>query len=1034
MLARIVDFSLRFRGLIASLAVITTVYGLFRLSRAGLDIFPEFSPKSVIVQTEAPGMSTEQVEILVTQPIENALAGLIGLDHVRSESIQGLSVVTAIFKDDTNLILDRQFVAERLTDVRRVLPPTAATPVVVPLASSSATVRTIGLQSDTVDLMTLRDLVDATIVPNLLSIPGVADVNVFGGDIRSLQIRLKPEALRRFNISVNEIVEATRDAAAPGAALGALENTNQTLSLQVVGQPQSVAALGQLVVKRSGEATVTLADVASIAIAPAPAIGAAQIMGKPAIVMMIIGQFGANTLTVSKLLQDSLAEFERNLAPKGITLYSSLFVPANYIETSLHNISEHIVVGGAFVLVILILFLFDARAAFVSAVAIPLSLLGAVFVLLEAGVNLNIMVLGGLAIALGEVVDDAIIDTENIYRRLRENQGAAAPRALTAVIFGASLEVRGSVVYASFIVALVFVPLLTLSGVAGRLFAPLGVSYILAILASLGVALTVTPALCCLLLGGRRIRRHDPPLIRLLKPVYARGLRLIGRHPGLAIVTSLSACAAAIAILPTLGSQFLPPLREGHYIVHTTGLPGTSLAESIRLGSRVTAEILQTPGVKSVSQWAGRAEHGADTYGSHYSEYEVALAPMSGGAQQAVLDHLRAVFSAFPGLLFETNTFLTERVDETISGYTAPVVVNIYGRDLTALDDMARQIAAIMQETKGATEVQTRSAVSVPLAQVQLDMTRLARWGVRPQDVVTVLEATYAGVTVGNVIEENRVMKVLVIANPQARDELAEIGDLPIRTMDGGLVPLRSLASIEQVAGHYNILHRAGQRLQAVTCNVHGRDLVSFMDELKRRIHAQVSFASDMHVEFTGSSVEQQQAREDLILDSLLAGIGVVVLIYLALGNLRHVVVILLNLPFSLAGGVVAVLVAGDTLSIGSVVGFVTLFGITVRNSIMLVSHYQHLVRVEGLPWNLDTVVKGAQERLPSIAMTALVTALAMLPIATNSDNAGREIMGPMASIIIGGLFSSAILNLMIMPAMMLRFGRFAVGEAGRGA
>ncbi|MBI4695478.1 MAG: efflux RND transporter permease subunit [Gammaproteobacteria bacterium] len=1030
MLAGIVESSIRFRGVVALLALALTAYGVLRASRAGLDIFPEFSPKAVIVQTEAAGMAPEQIEQLVTRPIEAALTGLIGLDHLRSESIEGLSVVTAEFRDDTDILRNRQLVAERLADVRRELPGNAGIPMAVPLASSSATVRTIGLSSGRADLMTLRDLVDTSLVPALLAVPGVADVNVFGGGVRTLRIAIDPQALRRADLSVAELVDAVLGAANPGAALGFVENSNQRLSIALSGTPQTADALAAIVLKQGPAGRLRLGDLATVRMAAEPAIGGAQIMGKAGIVMMVIGQYGANTLTVSNALKDVLDGFERRLSRERITLYPALFVPANYIEASLHNIAEHLTIGGGFVLLVLALFLFDVRAAFVSAVAIPLSLLGALLVLLEAGMNVNIMVLGGLAIALGEVVDDAIIDTENIYRRLRENRQSAAPRPAAEVVLRASLEVRGSVVYASFIVALVFVPLLTIPGVAGRLFAPLGMTYILAIAASLGVALTVTPALCCLLLAHAGLRADDPPLTRWVKPGYRIVLGLVARRPWPTLVATLAVCAATLALLPRQAEQFLPPLREGHYIVHTTGLPGTSLTETLRLGSRLTEEIARLPGVTTVSQWAGRAARGADTYGTHYSEYEVNLEPMSGREQQRVADDICALAAGFPGMTLEVNTFLTERVDETISGYTAPVVVNVYGQDLVALDEKARQIAAIMRSVPGAAGVQVRSSADVPLAQVELDPERLAIHGVKPQEVTATLATAYDGAEAGKVFVNNRLARVVVMLDDAARQDAGAMLDLPVRTGDGRLVPLAAVADVEQIGGRYNVLHRAGQRLQAVTGTVTGGDLRRFVKELARRIEAEVDVPGDMRLEYTGASVEQARAREDLIVHAALAGIGVLALVSLAVGSARHVLLILVNLPFSLAGGVLAVVATGATLSIGSVVGFVTLFGITVRNSIMLVSHYRHLVVEAGLPWNLETALRGAEERLPSIAMTALVTALAMLPIATNSDNAGREIMGPMATIIIGGLVSSAILNLLVMPSIMLRFGRFGAPRA----
>ncbi len=1030
MLAALVNFSIRFRGVVLMLALVLMGYGIYKIAHAGLDIFPEFSPKLVTIQTEAPGLSSEQVEILVTQPIEQALAGILGVEYVRSESIQGLSIITVIFEEHTDVYRNRQLVSERLSGVIKDLPPGVEAPVPLPLASSSATVLTIGMTSDEYSLMEMRDLVDWTFVPSILSVDGVADVNVFGGDIRQLQIQLKPEKMNQYGISMQQVTDAARQSTGIHGA-GFVENESQRITLRVEGQPTNAEELGSVVLQRRQGHNILLDDVAEIEMAPAPPIGAASIMGEPGIVMMIIGQFGANTLTVSRDVENKLDEFKPIFAERGIDLYPDLFRPANYIEDSLKNITSHLFVGGLFVIIVLMLFLFNVRTAMISALAIPLSLLSAAIVLLEFGINLNIMVLGGLAIVLGEVVDDAIIDTENIFRRLRENRALQNPRSAREVVFDASMEVRGSVVYASFIVALVFVPLLTLGGVAGRLFSPLGFSYILAILMSLLVALTVTPALCYLLLVRSRLSEKDPPLIAWIKPAYAATLRFLGKAPAIAIIASLLFCAVGLAVLPRLGGQFLPELREGHYIVHTTLLPGTSLSESIRVGDRLTEKFLDIPGVRSVSQWAGRAERGADTYGSHYSEFEVDLERgLAGSEQQAVLDQLRDILSNFPGLLYEANTFLIERVDETISGYSSPVVINIYGNDLEYLDRKAAEIASLIQGVDGATDVQVRSPPGTPMLDIEMELDNLAFWGLQPVDVMSAVQTAYEGNVVSRISQGSRLYDVAVVLDEQQRRDIHEIGDLPLRNSDGELIPLKRIANINQTDGRYNILHQGGQRMQTVTANAENRDIVGFMDEIRARIQEEISFKADTVPEYTGAVIEQAQAREDLVLHSSIIGIIVLLLIFIAIGSLRHMLLMLINVPFSLVGGVIAALLTGGTLSVGSLVGFVTLFGITVRNSIMLVSHYDHLVIEEGLGWNIETAIRGAQERLPSILMTALVTALAMLPIAVDSDNPGREIMGPMAAIIIGGLASSTVLNLLILPVVMLHFGRFGQKES----
>jgi len=1024
MLATLIRFSIRYSGVVVALAVLLMAYGAYRFMSAGLDIFPEFAPKRVIIQTEAPGLAAEQVEVLVTQPIETAIRPLIGLESLRSESIQGLSIITATFAEDSDIYRNRQLVAERMSSLGQKLPAGIGIPVAVPLSSSSSTVLTIGLSSDTKSLMELRSLVDWTLAPRLLAVPGVADVNVFGGDVRQLQVQVKPEALQRFNLTLDEVVAAAAGATQISGA-GFIENDNQRFTLQVSGQPASPEQFKRLVVKRQDGVGITLADVADIRYAAEPPISAAQIMGKPGVVLMVIGQFDANTLSVSRRVESVLAGFGPLFKQQGVDFYSHLFRPADYIETSVHNLAGHLLFGGLFVVVVLYLFLFNFRSAFIAALAIPLSLMSAVIVLLEMGVNLNIMVLGGLAIALGEVVDDAIIDTENIFRRLRENRLKSRPDSVAAVIQQASLEVRGSVVYASFIVALVFVPLLTLDGVAGRLFSPLGHAYILAIMMSLAVALTLIPALCHLLLNRNLSKETDPPLIKRLKPLYAGLLQWVMRHFKAVALSCLALFLLGVLAFLRLEHKFLPELREGHFIVHTASVPGTSLTESIRVGGLLTERFLAVEGVESVSQWAGRAERGADTYGSHYSEYEVRLKPLSGAEQQRVLDGLRRILDGFPGIHYEANTFLTERVDETISGYTAPVVVNIYGNDLAALDNKARSTAKIIETIPGAVDVQMRSPPATAMLDVRLNLDRLQFRGISPAQVMAALETAYEGRIVGKHIQGNRIFNVAVTLPPELKTRAESLRHIALKNADGERVLLEQVADIRHGEGRYNILHQGALRAQTVTCNVEDRDMDDFMRELKQRLLTELEWTSDSYPEFIGAALEQAKARQALIMQSLLAGAGVLVLIYIALGSLRHTVLTLLNLPFALLGGVLAVVLTDAALSVGSFVGFVTLFGITVRNCIMLISHYRHLIEHEGQSWSAATALRGAQERLPSILMTALVTALAMLPVAFDSDNPGREIMGPMAAIIIGGLVSSTLLNLLLLPAILLRYGRF---------
>jgi Cu/Ag efflux pump CusA len=530
MLAVLVRFSINYRGVVIAIASLLMFYSVYQLSRAGLDIFPEFSPNLIVVQTEASGYSTQQVEILVTRPIETTLSGLIGVDHVRSESIQGLSIVNIYFEENTDIYRNRQLVSERLAGLINLLPDGVGPAVPVPMASSSATILTMGVTSLSKDMMALRSMVDWNLVPTILSVPGVADVNVFGGEIKQLQIQIDENKLRQYSIGINEIADAAKQATGIFGA-GFIENSNQRFSLSLTGLPEQIDELTQVVVKHIDGVSITLGDVANIDYGAEPAFGAGSIMGKEGIVLMVIGQYGANTLNVSNDVEKAIQGLDKIFAENDIKLHPTLFRPANYIERSVSSIAGHLLIGGLLVVIVLVVFLFNFRTAFISVLAIPLSLLTAIFVLLKLGVNLNIMVIGGLAIALGEVVDDAIIDTENIFRRLRQNKLLSKPLSMKDVVYKASMEVRGSVVYASFIVALVFVPLLHLGGITGRLFAPLGIAYILSIMMSLLVALTVTPALCYLLLAKDKLKNIEPPLINILEPYYEKVLMLISRAP-----------------------------------------------------------------------------------------------------------------------------------------------------------------------------------------------------------------------------------------------------------------------------------------------------------------------------------------------------------------------------------------------------------------------------------------------------------------------------------------------------------------------
>ena len=1028
MLNAVVSFSIRFRGIVIALACALLGYGIFSLIRSPFDVFPDFAPPQVSVQTEAPGLSPEQVEVLVTQPVENAINGVPGIESLRSRSIQGLSDTTVVFRSGTDIYRDRQFVAERLSTVASALPTGVQAPLMTPLTSSTAWVMEVDFTSDSQSLMAVRAIADWTIKPRLLAVSGVAGVEIIGGEVRQLQFQFDPQRLIQYGVSVEDVIAAARQATGVRGG-GFVDTPNQRIVLQTEGQSVTPAQLARTVLVHHNGANVTLGDVARVQDAPAPQIGAASVGGKRGVSLIVDAAYGANTLQVTQGIDRALADLRPSLEAQGITIYPDVLRAADFIEVALHNVRDSLYIGAALVVVVLFLFLFNLRTAAISCTAIPLSLLAAVIALEKMGLSLNTLTLGGLSIALGEVVDDAVIDVENIYRRLRENRASSNPRSLFQVVFDASIEVRSAVVYATFAVILVFFPVLTMSGLAGSLFGPLGIAYIWAILASLVVALTVTPALSLLMLGGRDLPPQDPPIVHWLKQGYRVILLQVEKAPLLLTSVVVLLIVLGVGTLFFLTSSFLPELREGNITVHMTAVPGTSLEESLRLGDRLMQALVQIPSVQSVAQRAGRAELGTDTNGTHQSEIDVNMQAANGAQVKVTQDGIRRVLAQFPGAVLTSNSFLTERINETLSGYGAAVVVNIFGNNLDELDREAAQIARVLASVPGGSEVQVQSPPGMPEILIRLRKDDLARWGLDPLAVLDVVRTAYGTEVVGQTYEGNRVFDVSVVLASSSRPQVTEIGALPLRSPDGNFVTLSQLADIQESSGRYVVLHQGARRVQTITCNVRGRAVDSFVQEAQKRISG-ITLPASTYVEFSGTAAAQAQSRRDLLVNSLLAGLGIILLLSVVMGNHRNLLLVLLNLPFALVGGVLAALVTGGNLSLGSLVGFVTLLGIALRNSIMLISHYEHLVEMEGMRWGLDTALRGASERLAPILMTALVTGLGLLPLAVGSGDPGREIEGPMATVILGGLVTSTLLNLLVLPTLALRYGSFEPRQA----
>ena len=1023
MLARLVEISIRFRGVVMALACLIAAYGYYTIRNAKFDVYPEFSPPQVIVQTEAAGLSSLDVESLVTRPVEAALNGTPNLAALRSNSVQGLSVVVATFEDQIDIYRARQMVSERMTEAAANLPQGVRAPALAPLVGATSLTLIVGLTSDVRTSLELRSFADCTMRPRLLGVKGVARVAIFGGDVRQLQIQMHPERLAALGLSISDVVAAARNATAVRGA-GFIETSAQRIVLQTEGQSVTPEQLGEVVLSTHGGQSVRMKDVALVTEAGEPKIGDATIMGKEGVMIHISGQYGANTVEVTRAIEAALEELKPAIAEQKIKLDGDLFRPANFITEAVRNIGNSLLLGAVLVGVVLVAFLFNIRVAFISLTAIPLSLFIAVILLDRWGVSLNTLTLGGLAIAIGEVVDDAIIDAENIFRRLRE-----APRPLAAldvfrIVREASVEVRSAVVYATFVVALVFLPVMALSGVQGRLFAPLAWSYILAIMASLVVALTLTPAMCYAMLPKVLDTVREPKFVVLLKAAYGRLVGRLAGHIGWIMVGVTVLCLAAAALVPFMGGEFLPEMREGHFIVHMNLLPGSSLAESVRVGRIVTGELVKDPGVRIVSQQIGRAELGDDTEGVHSSEIHIDLKPGVTGDPEEIEDGLRQRVAKVPGPAVSINPFLTERLDEIIAGSTAQVVVNVFGDDLDVLDQKAAEVAKVLTAIRGAADVRIESPPGTPQVTISLRPDKMRQFGFQPGQVLEEIQTAWQGTEVGEVHEKERVSQVAVILDDASRNDVSRIGTLMLRNSEGLKVQLKEIADIQLSSGRYNIPHTGARRRQTVGSDISGRDLESFVKEARETIAKKVKLPGSTYITIGGASQAREAAQREILVWSLVAAAGIIMLLYMVFRSTRNMLLVLANLPFALVGGVAAVALSGNKVSVGSLVGFVTLFGITMRNSIMMISHFEHLVRHEGETWNLQAVIRGSSERLTPVLMTAIVTALGLLPLAVGRG-AGREIEGPMAMVILGGLATSTALNLLVLPALALRFGRF---------
>jgi len=1018
MLAAIVRSSLAHPRIVTALSVLIAVLGAAALINARFDVFPDFAPPHVLVQTETPGLDATQVEALVTRPLEGLLAGTENVRTVRSTSSQGLSAIRVIFDRGGDPYRQRQVVTERLAEASGLLPAGVSSPQLSPLSSSMEYLVHFGFTSDKLSPLELRDLIEWVVKPQILAVPGVAQAQLFGGEVRERRVEVDPLKLAAHGLTLDEVAEATRRATELIGG-GYIETATQRIVVQAQAAGSTPEALEEAIVATRDGVPVRLGDIATIRDGAEPRFGDAMIGDGPGILVETSTQFGANTLEVTRALEARLDALAPSLKKQGVEYHPALLRPASFIESAIEKLRNSLLIGAVLVVALLLVTLRDWRGALVSFSSIPLALLTTVWILETFGLSLNTMTLGGLVVALGVVVDDAVIDVENILRRMR----AAGDRFDVRDLFTrASLEVRRPVFYATAAVAVAFLPILMMSGLQGAFFRPLSIAFLLAVGLSLLVAMSATPALCALVMKNHKPRAEAAFLTRC-KRWQIRTIEAFDRRPRVMLAILIATGIAGIVLLPLLGARLLPDFRENYLIAHASLRPGIAIEETARIGEGISKALTKIPGVKSVAEQIGRAENGQDPDTPNKSEFEVQIDPQKGHTATDIDAAIRDVFDDYPNQLVEIYSVLAERIGETLSGESAPFSVSVFGADLDVDDRVAADIAAVLEKLPGSGTVRLVVPPRQPEFRIALKPESLALYGLQAADVLDAVNAAFHGSHIAQIHQADRSMPVALRIGGANADPHA-IGTLLLRGRSGALVPLSNVADLETISARSMIDHEDGLRRQIVVATPKTSDQAGYADAARKAIAASVTLPAGVYLRYGGAAETQTEAAHELLLHSAAAFVLIVLLLGLAFGHARHVLLVLLALPSTLIGGVAAIALTGGTLTLGAMVGFVALFGMAARNTILLVSHYDHLVREEGQAWNLATALRGAEERLTPVLLTALLTALALLPVALQLKQPGHEIEGPMAVVILGGLVSSTLVSLLLIPPLAARWLR----------
>lgn len=1012
------------RWLIVACAILITVWGVFSIVQMPLDVFPEFAPPQVDIHTEATGLAPEEVESQITIPIESAVNGLPGVTIVRSSSKVGLSMVNVVFDQNADIYKARQSVTERLQQVTNQLPEGVHPPEISPLASPLGTILqyafTVNGQGKT-SLMELRRLVDSTFKNQILSVPGVTQVTVYGGDERQEQVLVDPAKLRSLNVSLTEVTNAAQGANsnAPG---GFLIGGGQEVLIRAIGQVKSISDLQKSVVKVSNGKPILLQDVAEVKTGAALKRGDGSFNGQPAIVMMINKQPEIDTPTVTRSVEVMMASLQKTF-PADVQL-ARTFRQSNFIDAAIKNVSSSLVEGIIIVSVIMLLFLMNWRTAVITLSAIPLSLLIGLMLMKAFGLGINTMTLGGLVVAIGSVVDDSIVDMENCYRGMRTNQAQGNPKHPFQVVYDTSVEVRLAVIFSTVIIVVVFAPIFSLTGVEGRIFAPMGLAYLISIAASTLVAMTLSPALCAILLAGQTLPQEGTFVSRWAERLYRPLLNISIRTPQIILAVALAALVAAFAIVPSLGRVFLPEFQEKSMVNSMVLFPGVSLDMTNRAGMALYTSLKDNPLFDWVQVRSGRAPGDADGAGVSMAHVDVELSDAALKNREESIKQLRTAFTQLPGVAPNIGGFISHRMDEVLSGVRSAIAVKIFGSDLVELRKIGEQVRDVIQPINGIVDLQLEPQLPIRQVQIEYDRSAAANYGLTMQQLSEVVETALNGRVVSQLAQNQQLIDITVSLANNARNNLDAIRNIPLTALTGQTISLKDVAKVEYGMGA-NVVNRENvSRLIVVSANVANRDLGSVVGDIQAQIQQKVQLPNGYFIQYGGQFESEQRATNNLFWYSILAAVLIAVLMFFSVKSLPATIAIMINLPLALVGGIVSIALTSKVISIASLIGFITLFGVAVRNGLLLVDNYNNKFQ-EGMPIK-EAIMKGSLERINAILMTALTSALGMLPLAI-SGSSGNEILQPLAIVVLGGLCTSTALTLLVIPAIYAKFGKFMV-------